>query len=187
MNWKTLIIAILIILAVLGVGYYLGFKIGSGGERIVIRDREVTVEIKVPVIDTLPADIRWYPLRDVVVDSTEILRLIALRDSLAIELQRHNIDYIASADTVLCHLEREKIYCDSIDIEYSELYKTFNRIKIGIQQRKVAVRDSLVFVPTPVNKTFYLGLGLHIGGGWGNGSGFGPQIGIGVQLGWIFM
>ena len=177
---KVLIIVILA-LALLGGAYWLGYKSGSGDKKVVIREQKIPVPIEKIKIDTLPAIIKWFPKIETVVDSAEVLKLIGQRDSLAILLQRQNIDYVANLDTLYGD------HRDTLNIQYSELYKRWNRIWIGFSPREVTVRDSLVFVPSPCVRRFYLGLGVHIGGGWGSGAGFGPQIGVGVQLGWIFM
>ena len=175
-------ILIIIILALTSLGgmYWLGSQSGSGG-KVIIRERKITVRFDSVRIDSLPAKVKWFPIKDTIVDEEYVKILIAQRDSLAILLQRQNIDYVANLDTIYGKAK------DTLNIQYSELYKRWNRVWIGFSPREVTVRDSLILVPTPVNKKFYLGLGLHIGGGWGNGAGFGPQIGIGVQLGVIFM
>lgn len=168
---------IVMALCLIGIAYWLVVRPGSG-ERVVVRERRVEIPIERVRVDSIPAGIKWKVKTNTIIDSAEIKRLLAQNDSLLLELQRKGVEKIAVGDTLICKEDSLGKICDTTHIEYNETKKYFS-YNIGFGARSAIVRDSII---TRENDDwFYLGVGLHIGGGWGDK--FQPQIGGSLQMG----
>lgn len=173
------LIVIILALASLGGMYWLG-KSGSGDIRIVVKERKIKIPIEPVRVDSMPAEIKWKVRTNTVIDSAEVKRLLAQNDSLLLELQRKGVEKIAVGDTLICKEDSIGRICDTTHIEYNESKKYFS-YNIGFGARNAIVRDSLIFVPTPVRSRWSTGPGLHAGWGW-QGDKSGIQGGISWQF-----
>jgi hypothetical protein len=145
MRSSQLHIAALIVAVILALGFVLGRCSDKSRPQLIATVKKIPVEVRIPsvVIDKRIDTV--YVTHDKT-DTAAIRRLIAVRDSLRIELNRRGVGVAFGMDTITAYRDTISVWCDEIRRQIKA------SIRFGLRDTTILHEDTNIIFPMQQSK-----------------------------------
>lgn len=130
----------LLLIAVLVLGIALGRCSTDIGQRVIIEEKKIPVEIRIPSVE-VQKTVDTVTVVHNSPDSSAIKRLIGVRDSLRRELAKRNVGVLFGLDTITPSRDTIQVTCDEIERRITA------RIRFGQRDTTIRYLDTTTYLP----------------------------------------